>query len=59
MLNFMHHVVHGGDKVAEVNQHSEYILDKLEKEYLAVLSKTYVSYMGAKTTILDTFDRYQ
>ena len=39
MLNFMHHVVHGGDKVAEVNQHSDYILDKLEKEYLAALSE--------------------
>ena len=38
MLNYTYRVVHRGDKVAEVNQHSEQMLDKLEKEYLDVLS---------------------
>ena len=38
MLNFIHHAEHGGDKVAEVNKHIEKILDKLEKEYLAVFN---------------------
>ena len=33
MLNFTHYVAHDGDKVAEVNQHSEQMLDELEKEY--------------------------
>ena len=33
MLNFTHHVAHGGDKVAEVNSRSKQILDELEKEY--------------------------
>ena len=33
MLNFRYRMAHGGDKVAEVNQHSEQMLDKLEKEY--------------------------
>ena len=36
MLNFTHHAVHSGDKVAEVNQHGEKMLYELEKEYLAV-----------------------
>ena len=31
MLDFTHHVAHGGYKVAEVNQHSELMLDELEK----------------------------
>ena len=39
MLNFTHHVAHGGDKVAEVNQHSEQMLDELEKEYPDVFSE--------------------
>ena len=39
MLNFAHCVAHGGDKVAEVNQHSEQILDELGKEYPDVFSK--------------------
>ena len=39
MLNFIHHVEHGGDKVAEVNKHSEKMLDELEKEYPAVFSE--------------------
>ena len=32
-------MAHGSDKVTEVNHYSEKILDKLEKEYLAVFSK--------------------
>ena len=39
MLNFTHHAAHGGDKVAEVNQHSEQMLDELEKEYPDVFSE--------------------
>ena len=39
MLNFTHHATYGGNKVAEVNQHSEQILDELEKEYPDVFSK--------------------
>ena len=31
MLNFTHRAAHGGDKVAEVNQHSEQMLDELEE----------------------------
>ena len=38
-LNFAYRVAHGGDKVAEVNQYSEQILDELEKEYQGVFSK--------------------
>ena len=29
MLSFTHHVAHGSDKVAEVNWHSEKMLEKL------------------------------
>ena len=36
MLNFTHHAAHDGDKVAEVNQCSFQMLDKLEQEYPAV-----------------------
>ena len=39
LLNFTYKVAHGGDKVAKVNQHSDQMLDKLEKEYLAVFSE--------------------
>ena len=39
MLNLPHCMVHGGDKIAEVNHHSEQILDELEKEFPAVFSK--------------------
>ena len=39
MLNFTHHAAHIGDKVAEVNQHSEQMLDELEKEYPDVFSE--------------------
>ena len=35
MLNFTHFMAHGGDKAAKVNQNSEQMIDKLEKEYLA------------------------
>ena len=39
MLNFTFCVAHGNDKVAEVSQHSEQMLDELEKEYPVVFSK--------------------
>ena len=39
MLNFTHRTAHGSNKVAEVNQHSEQMLDELEKEYPDVFSK--------------------
>ena len=39
MLNFTHHELYGGDKVAELNQHGEQMLDKLEEEYPAVFSE--------------------
>ena len=39
MLNFSHGVAHGGDKVSEVNYHSEQMLDELEKEYPDVVSE--------------------
>ena len=39
MLNFTHHTAHSGDKVTEVNQHSEKMLDEMEKEYTAVFSE--------------------
>ena len=39
MLNFIHHAAHGGDKVAEVNQCSEQILNELERENPAVFSE--------------------
>ena len=39
MLNSTHRVAHSGDKVAEVNQHSEQMLDELEKEYPDVFSE--------------------
>ena len=39
MLNFTHRAAHGGDKVAEVNWHSEQMLDELEKEYPDVFSE--------------------
>ena len=37
MLNFAYHAAHGDNKVAEVKQHSEQMLNKLKKEYPAVL----------------------
>ena len=39
MLNFTHHAAYSSDKVGEINQHSEPMLDKLKKEYLAVFSE--------------------
>ena len=39
MLNFTHCAAHGGDKVTEVNRHSEQMLDELEKEYPEVFSE--------------------
>ena len=39
MLNFTHYAAHSGDKVAEINQHSDKMLDELEKEYLDVYSE--------------------
>ena len=39
MLNFTHHAAYGGDKVAEVNQRNEQILDELKKKYPAVFSE--------------------
>ena len=39
MLSFTHCVAHGGDKVAEFNQHSEQMLDELQKEYPDVFSE--------------------
>ena len=39
MLNFTYCAAHSGGKVAEVNQHSEQILDELEKEYPNVFSE--------------------
>ena len=39
MLNFTYFAAHGGDKVADVNQYSNQMLDKLEKEYPAVFSE--------------------
>ena len=39
MLNFTQCAAYGGDKVAEVNQNSEQMLDKLEKEYPEVFSE--------------------
>ena len=39
MLKFTYCIAHGGDRVAEVNQHSEKMLDELEKEYLDVFSE--------------------
>ena len=39
MLNFTYCVAHGGDKAAEVNHHSEQMLDKLEKEYPSMFSE--------------------
>ena len=39
MLNFTHHAAYGSDKVAEVNRHSEEMLDEVEKEYLEVFSE--------------------
>ena len=39
MLNFRHCAAYGGDKVAEVNQHSEQMLYKPEKEYPDVFSE--------------------
>ena len=39
MLNFIYRAVHGGDKVAEVNQHCKQMLGQLEKEYLDVFSE--------------------
>ena len=39
MLNFTYHVAYGGDLVAEVNQHSEQMLDELEKEYPDVFNE--------------------
>ena len=39
MLNFTNCVAHRGNKVSEVNQHSEHILDEVEKGYLAVFSE--------------------
>ena len=39
MLNFTNRVVHGGDKVAEVNQHTDQMLNKLEREYPDVFNE--------------------
>ena len=39
MRNFTHRAAHSGDKVAEVNRHSEQMLEKLEKEYPEVFSE--------------------
>ena len=39
MLNSIHHAAHGGDKIAEVNRHSEQMLDELQKEYPEVFSE--------------------
>ena len=39
ILNFTHHEAYGGDKVAEVNYHSEQMLNELEKEYPDVFSE--------------------
>ena len=38
-LNFIYHAAYSGDKVAEVNWHSEQKLDELEKEYSDVFSE--------------------
>ena len=40
MLNFTHQATHGGDKVSEVNQCSEQMLNDLEQEYLGVFSES-------------------
>ena len=37
-------VAHSGDKVVKINQHSEQMLDKLEKEYPDVFSKPHILY---------------
>ena len=39
MFNFTHYAENSGDKVAEVNQHGENMLDKLKKEYPSVFSE--------------------
>ena len=39
MLNFTHPVAYGCDKVAEVSQNSEQMLDQLEKEHPAVFGE--------------------
>ena len=39
LFNLTYHVAHGGNKVAEVNQHSEKMLDELEKEYQDMFSE--------------------
>ena len=39
MLNFTNCMVYSGEKVFEVNQHSDQRLDELEKEYLVVFSE--------------------
>ena len=39
MLNFTYCAAYCGDKVAEVNQYSEQMLDKLEKKYPEAFSE--------------------
>ena len=39
MLSFTNCMAHSADKVAEVNQHSEQMLDELGKEYLDILTE--------------------
>ena len=39
MLNLTHCVAHDGDKVAELNHHSEQRLDELDKKYPDVFNK--------------------
>ena len=39
ILNFTYHLAPSDDKIAEVSLHSDLMLDKLEKEYLAVFSE--------------------
>ena len=39
MLKFTHHATDSGGNDAEVNQHSEQMLDELEKEYPEVFSE--------------------
>ena len=39
MLSFIHYMAYGGYKIIEVNQHSNQMLDKLQKGYLDMFSE--------------------
>ena len=39
MLNFTHHAAHSGDELADINQHSDQMLDELQKEYPDMFSE--------------------